>query len=129
MPKTHKTRNALILTGLLASILPVWRDPSYDGPANLWIHVWSMATKDREHIPYDQAVTEAQEAYNEVHGIGFPWMVVGVAAQVPVWKSGGKKNLTFWDFARNHTIWGEPIEYIPKESYTKILKEERNNEI
>jgi len=42
---------------------------------------------------------------------------------LPVWKSGGKEHLTFWSFLKNHTIWGDPVEYVPDEDYLHALKE------
>lgn len=41
---------------------------------------------------------------------------------VPVWRSGGRTKLNFWEFILNHTIWGPPIEYVPEEKYTEELK-------
>ena len=38
-----------------------------------------------------------------------------VASFLPVWRSGLRKDLTFWGFVRNHTIWGDPVEYVPIE--------------
>ena len=36
---------------------------------------------------------------------------------VPVWRSGIKENLNFWQFVLNHTRWGAPVEYLPMETY------------
>jgi len=129
MAKTHKVRSTFILAGLLASLLPIWRDPSFEGGVNAFEYLYLMTAKDRPHIPYEQAVGEAQQAYKEVHGIGFPWMAVGVAAQAPVWRSGGKKNLNFIEFVRNHTIWGDSgPEYVPAEDYKKAFQYEKENQ-
>lgn len=40
---------------------------------------------------------------------------------IPVWRSGLKTNLTFWEFVKNHTIWGDPVEYVPGEPYDEIM--------
>lgn len=43
---------------------------------------------------------------------------------VPIWRSGGRDNLTFWGWVINHTIWGPPVEYIPEEDYEAALGSE-----
>jgi len=43
------------------------------------------------------------------------------ALLMPIWRSGGRQNLTFLEFIINHTIWGDPVEYIPEEDYTSEL--------
>ncbi len=40
---------------------------------------------------------------------------------LPVWRSGGRGNLNFWEFILNHTIWGLPVEYVPEENYEKAF--------
>ena len=40
---------------------------------------------------------------------------------LPVWRCGLRGNLTFWQFTREHTIWGSPVEYIPEEDYMGAL--------
>ncbi len=37
-----------------------------------------------------------------VAGAGF-----GVFSILPIWRSGAKRDLNFWDFMRNHTIYGD----------------------
>lgn len=44
-------------------------------------------------------------------------MVLLVASFLPVWRCGLRDRLTFWEWAREHTIWGHPVEYIPEEYY------------
>ena len=46
---------------------------------------------------------------------------VALATNIPVWRSGGRTGLTFWQFLFNHTIWGPPVEYIPEEDYMTAL--------
>jgi hypothetical protein len=36
---------------------------------------------------------------------------------VPIWRSGGRKNMTFWGWIWNHTIFGPEVEYVPEEDY------------
>jgi hypothetical protein len=51
-------------------------------------------------------------------------LIVGGAAAasfLPVWRSGGRENLNFWEFIINHTIFGPPVEYIPEEFYLTEL--------
>jgi hypothetical protein len=50
-------------------------------------------------------------------------IVIGVLllSMLPIWRSGGRSNLTFWGFIINHTIYGPPVEYVPEEDYTKEL--------
>jgi hypothetical protein len=41
---------------------------------------------------------------------------------LPVFRSGGKSDLSFWGWVRNHTIWGPPVEYVPEEDYIAELE-------
>ena len=41
---------------------------------------------------------------------------------VPVFRSGGRTGLTFWQWIINHTIWGPPVEYVPEEDYMRELE-------
>ena len=52
------------------------------------------------------------------------WFVV-LAFTAPVFRSGLKTNLTLFGWLRNHTVWGDPIEFIPEEAYTEAF--ERKN--
>ncbi len=36
---------------------------------------------------------------------------------IPVFRSGKRENLNFWEWIFNHTIWGPPVEYLPEENY------------
>lgn len=49
------------------------------------------------------------------------WGVV-LAFTLPVWRSGLKSNLTLAGFVWNHTIFGEPVEFVPKEDYETALQ-------
>jgi hypothetical protein len=46
---------------------------------------------------------------------------IGVASLIPVFRSGGREGLNFWEWIWNHTIWGPNVEYIPEEDYAKIV--------
>jgi hypothetical protein len=45
---------------------------------------------------------------------------LAIGSFVPVWRSGRRGNLTFWQFVLNHTIFGPEVEYVPEEDYTRI---------
>lgn len=47
-------------------------------------------------------------------------LVVG-ALTIPIFRSGMRDNLTFWQFLINHTIFGPPVEYVPSELYMEEL--------
>lgn len=51
------------------------------------------------------------------------WAIV-LSMVLPVWRSGLKGNLTFLAWVKNHTIWGDPVEFIPREDYERIFSEE-----
>ena len=56
------------------------------------------------------------------------WKVLGVwllvfSFTMPIFRSGGKTNLTFWKWIGNHTIWGGPVEFVPVEDYLGELNE------
>lgn len=40
-----------------------------------------------------------------------------IASFLPVWRCGLRENLSFWTWAKEHTIYGSPVEYIPEELY------------
>ena len=50
---------------LIASFLPIWRDPSAQG-VNFWEYI-IIITTPRLHIPYQEAVQEAMLAYKQTH--------------------------------------------------------------
>ena len=52
-------------------------------------------------------------------------LVLLILSFLPVWRCGLRDKLTFWEWAREHTIWGHPVEYIPEEDYESALKEKR----
>ncbi len=41
---------------------------------------------------------------------------------IPVYRSGGRTNLTWFEWVMEHTIWGSPIQYVPEEDYTRELE-------
>lgn len=40
---------------------------------------------------------------------------------VPVFRSGGRTGLTGFQWLKEHTIWGSPIQYIPSEDIAREL--------
>ena len=52
-----------VLAGLGVSLLPIWRDPGSEKVMTLWQYLHLMATTERPHIPYEEAVRRAGEAY------------------------------------------------------------------
>ena len=63
----------------------------------------------------------------EVKRRRYLWKVVGVWVFViaftwPVFRSGGRANLTLFDWIKNHSIWGPPVEYVPEELYSRELE-------
>lgn len=56
-----------IAVALVLSFMPIWRIDATHSGYNLWT-LFEEYNKDREHIPYDQAVAECQRAYNSIAG-------------------------------------------------------------
>ncbi len=49
-------------------------------------------------------------------------IIIGVATfGVPIFRSGGRTNLSFYGWVKNHTIFGPPVEYVPEEDYATEL--------
>ena len=40
----------------------------------------------------------------------------------PIFRSGGRTDLTMFQWIVNHTIFGPPVEYVPEEDYAKELE-------
>lgn len=40
-----------------------------------------------------------------------------VVSFLPIFRSGLRDRLNFWQWVWEHTIWGHPVEYIPEEYY------------
>lgn len=55
-----------------------------------------------------------------------PRLMLGLLAvgsfTLPVFRSGGRTDLTFWGWVKNHTIFGPPVEYVPAEDYARELQ-------
>jgi hypothetical protein len=41
---------------------------------------------------------------------------------LPVFRSGGRTGLTGFQWIKEHTIWGSPIQYVPEEDYMAELQ-------
>ena len=58
---------------------------------------------------------------------GKKWATVAVWTSVlvftlPVFRCGGRTGLTFWDWIREHSVFGSPIQYVPEERYMEELE-------
>ena len=40
-----------------------------------------------------------------------------LASFLPVFRCGLRENLNFWQWTKEHTVYGSPVEYIPEEEY------------
>ena len=54
-------------------------------------------------------------------GIGLGAIVLG---SIPVWRCGLRERISFFQFVKEHTIWGHPVTYVPEESFTAPLSDE-----
>ncbi len=48
-------------------------------------------------------------------------LVAVLAFTLPIFRSGLKTNLTFVQWLKNHTVFGDPVEFIPREDYETEL--------
>jgi len=55
-----------------------------------------------------------------------PKLLLGLVAvesfALPIFRSGGRTNLSFWQWVVNHTVFGPAVEYIPVEDYSRELE-------
>ena len=56
------------------------------------------------------------------------WKILGVwvlvlSLTLPIFRSGGRTNLTFWNWVKNHSIYGKKCEYVPEEDYMAEFSE------
>jgi len=55
-----------------------------------------------------------------------PKLALGLLAvesfTLPIFRSGGRTDLSFWGWVKNHTIFGPPVEYVPVEDYARELQ-------
>ena len=55
-----------------------------------------------------------------------PRLALGLVAvesfTLPLFRSGGKTGLSFWGFVANHTIFSDPVEYVPQEDYASEME-------
>lgn len=49
-------------------------------------------------------------------------LVVIESFTLPIFRSGGRTELSFWQWVKNHTIFGPPVEYVPEEDYRRELQ-------
>ena len=50
-------------------------------------------------------------------------LIIVAAFVVPVFRCGLRTNLTAFEWLRQHTIWGNPVQYVPEEKYAEELSE------
>ena len=55
-----------------------------------------------------------------------PKLLLGLVAvesfTLPLFRSGGKTGLSFWGFVANHSIFSDPVEYVPQEDYAREME-------
>lgn len=55
-----------------------------------------------------------------------PRLLLGLVAvesfTLPIFRSGGRTELSFWEWVVNHTIFGPPVEYVPEEDYSREMQ-------
>ena len=51
-------------------------------------------------------------------------LALGVIAffTIPIFRSGGRTGLTGFEWLKEHTIWGSPVQYVPEEDYEAELE-------
>ncbi len=54
-------------------------------------------------------------------GLALTGLVISVFT-IPIFRSGAKTNLTLFDFVKEHTIWGKPVQFVPVEDYARELQ-------
>jgi hypothetical protein len=81
-----------------------------------------LHSRRRNTLP---STTRSQSAGQRGYLRILPEIVMGLVflSFLPVWRSGLKTNLNFWQFIGNHTIFGDPVEFIPREDYMTIFQE------
>ena len=69
---------------------------------------------------------QSGSAKNPTKSISRTILVWGLlfAFTLPLFRSGLKSQLTFAQWVWNHTIFGDPVEFIPRENYEEIFKTE-----
>ncbi len=59
--------------------------------------------------------------YFTVPKVTIVWIVV-LAFTLPIFRSGMKGNLSFVSWLKNHTVFGDTVEFIPKEDYENAFR-------
>lgn len=56
----------------------------------------------------------------------FPRLLIGLVVvesfTLPIFRSGGRTGLSFWQWVVNHTVFGPAVEYVPREQYARELE-------
>ena len=56
--------------------------------------------------------------------LGITYLIIATLT-VPAFRSGGRSHLTAYDWIKEHTIWGSPVQYVPEEDYARELQTPR----
>ena len=79
-----------------------------------------------QHDLSPAALSEPHTSPTTKRSVGLAKLGIGIlivaSFTVPVFRSGGRTELTFWQWIINHTIWGPPVEYVPEEDYMSELQ-------
>ena len=67
--------------------------------------------------------TVKHSRYFTVSKVTIVWIVV-LAFTLPIFRSGLKTNLSFVEWLRNHTVFGDAVQFIPKEDYDSAFRGE-----
>jgi len=74
---------------------------------------------------YSKLGKPTDKALVELIGKNWTTVVVWVAVlsvTLRIFRCGGRTNLTFFDWIRQHTIYGDKIQYVPEEDYMEELR-------
>lgn len=67
---------------------------------------------------------EADRAAQIKHVV--PRLLIGLVAvesfTLPIFRSGGRTGLSFWQWVVNHSVFGPAVEYVPQEDYARELE-------
>jgi hypothetical protein len=58
------SKNGFWLLLLIGTFIPIWRRAGIDQPLNLWQYIAASISEPMKHIPAEEAIQRAKEAYN-----------------------------------------------------------------
>ncbi len=53
--------------------------------------------------------------------LGITYLIIATFT-IPMFRSGGRGDLTAFDWIKEHTIFGSPVQYVPEEDYARELQ-------